>query len=179
MAEATPVGFYVIVSGPPASGKSTVAAALAASLDLPLLAKDTIKQGLLSVLPAENVDVSRVLGRAAVAALLAVATDARVAVLDSVWHRSEAAEQLHRLPGAKVEVFCSCDQEIVGRRYRERARLRGPGHFDRQRTPDELWNSEVAVPLAGGWPVLEVDTSNPVDIPGLTARIERLRLGSR
>jgi adenylate kinase family enzyme len=33
---------YVVVSGPPASGKSTLAPPLAAHLGLPLAAKDTI-----------------------------------------------------------------------------------------------------------------------------------------
>jgi len=34
---------FVVVSGPPASGKSSLAPALAAELDLPLPAKDVIK----------------------------------------------------------------------------------------------------------------------------------------
>ena len=41
---------YVVVSGPPGSGKTTLAPRLAAELDLPLIAKDTIKQALLAVL---------------------------------------------------------------------------------------------------------------------------------
>ena len=60
---------FVVVSGPPASGKSTLAPALAAELGLPLVAKDTIKNALMSVLPVPDVDTSRQLGRAAVAAM--------------------------------------------------------------------------------------------------------------
>jgi hypothetical protein len=41
---------FVLVSGPPASGKSTVAPAIAARLGLPLVAEDTIKDALMSVL---------------------------------------------------------------------------------------------------------------------------------
>jgi hypothetical protein len=41
---------FVVVSGPPASGKSSVAPALAVELKLPLIAKDTIKDALMSVL---------------------------------------------------------------------------------------------------------------------------------
>ena len=39
-----PAGWYVVVSGPPGSGKTTLATALAPALGLPLIAKDTIKE---------------------------------------------------------------------------------------------------------------------------------------
>lgn len=97
---------YVVLSGPPASGKSTLGAALTVELLLPLLAKDTLKQGLVDVLGAEDVEASRRLGRAAVVALLEVAREARSGVLDSVWvDRPWAVGALTRL-GVDVEVHC-------------------------------------------------------------------------
>jgi predicted kinase len=163
---------YVVVSGPPASGKTTLSAALAHALDLPLIAKDTIKKALVGALPAADLEESRRLGGAAVAGLLAVAADNPAgAVIDSVWHRSRAVSELLGLPGQVIEVFCRCDRDVVTRRYRERTASRPPGYFDHLRTDAELWNDEVAVPVAGGWPVLEVDTSVPVQIPPLVARI--------
>jgi hypothetical protein len=44
-------GVFVVVSGPPASGKTTLSRAIAPVLGLPLIAKDTIKQALMTVLP--------------------------------------------------------------------------------------------------------------------------------
>jgi len=46
VADRLPPGTFVVVSGPPASGKTTLARTIAPALDLPLIAKDTIKQAL-------------------------------------------------------------------------------------------------------------------------------------
>ena len=84
---------YVVVTGPPGSGKSTLARSLADELDLPLLAKDTVKQALL----------------------------------------------------------------------------------DEQRLPDEeLWPEDALRPLDGGWPVVEVDTSGPVDVRNVADLVRRM-----
>lgn len=164
---------FVVVSGPPASGKSTLAPALASGLGLPLLAKDTIKEALLSVLPAVDVEASRRLGRGAVAAMLALAAESPVgAVLESNFYRSVAGPELHRLNGTVLEVFCRCERSVAGERYRARAASRQAGHFDGFRTDEELWNDEIAEPLAAGWPVIEVDTNQPVD-PDLALALVR------
>jgi len=162
---------YVVVSGPPASGKSTLAAALAAELGYPLVAKDTIKEALMARLGAPDVEASRRLGGAAVAAVLAVAQDCPAAVLESVWHRSRAAADLAALGAPLVEVFCRCERSVAQARYEARAGTRAAGHFDRDRLSDELWNDENTVPVAGGWPVLEVDTTGPVEVAAVTARV--------
>jgi hypothetical protein len=84
---------------------------------------------------------------------------------------TRAQADLRRLPGNIVEVFCRCDPRIAQRRYAERAGARAVGHFAAERTAAGLWNDEVAQPVAGGWPVLEVGTNDPVDAAPLTARI--------
>ena len=91
------------------------------------------------------------------------------AVLEGPWHR-ERAQELAALPGAVVEVFCRVDRETARERYRARPD-RHPGHFDGHRTDAELWGEQVTDPVAGGWPVLEVDTTRPVDVSSLAARI--------
>ena len=166
---------YVLVSGPPASGKSTLAPAIAERLGLPLVAKDTIKDALMSVMPPADVDDSRRIGRAAVAAMFAVAAEApRGAVLESAFYRSRALADVERLPGRIVEVFCRCDEAVAEARYRLRAGTRHAGHFDRLRTADELRNPEVVEPVAGGWPVLEVDTNQTVDLEALLRRVDEV-----
>ena len=163
---------FVVVSGPPASGKSTIAPVLAQELALPLVAKDTIKDALMSVLPVPDVDASRQIGRGAVAAMLAVAADSPIgAVIESNFYRSVAAAAIGRLPGVVVEIFCRCDEAVATERYRDRAGTRHAGHFDGVRAVAELWNEDVAEPVAGGWRVLEVDTNGPVDLQEVLAFI--------
>jgi predicted kinase len=164
---------FVVVSGPPASGKSTLAPGLAGELGLPLVAKDTIKNALMSVLPVPDLDTSRQLGRAAVAAMFAVAAQSPCgAVIESVFHRSAAIADLRHLPGRVIEVFCRVDRDVARQRYLARADSRHAGHFDRIRTTEELWNDEVSEPVAAGWPLVNVDTTKPVDVAAL-ARFAR------
>jgi adenylylsulfate kinase-like enzyme len=165
---------FVVVSGPPASGKSTLAPQLAEALRLPLLAKDTIKDALMSLLPVPDVETSRQIGGAAVAAMLAVAAESPVgAVLESVFRRSRGIEDLKLLPGRLIEVFCRCELETARSRYRARSSTRAAGHFDHIRADEELWNDEVSKPVAGGWPVLEVNAEELVDIGLLVEAIRR------
>lgn len=162
---------FVIVSGPPASGKSTLAPALAEALHLPLVAKDTIKDALMSVLPVPDVEASRQIGRAAVRAMFAVAAASPVgAVIESNLYRRVAGDDLRALPGPVVEVFCRCDREVAAARYRARAGTRHAGHFDAVRSADELWE-EVSEPVADGWPLVEVDTNHPVDVADVATRV--------
>jgi MoxR-like ATPase len=92
VADQLPPGTFVVVSGPPASGKTTLARAIAPALGLPLIAKDTIKQALMTVLPVPDIETSRIVGSASVAALLAVAAETAGAVLESAHPGSRHAQ---------------------------------------------------------------------------------------
>ena len=164
---------FVVVSGPPGSGKTTLATGIAQEMGLPLIAKDSIKETLMSVLKVPDVDTSKMIGRASVEVMFTVAAAASGgAVLESNFYRSVSRLNIEALPGLVVEVFCRCDRELALSRYRERSEHRHPEHFDDRRTDDELWNDEVTAPVGGPWAVLEVKTDRPVDISTVIKDIE-------
>ena len=77
------VPLLVVVTGPPASGKSTLARELASSLDVPFLSKDELKERLYEVF-GDATEAEDDVERAALAILFSVANsnlDAGVDVL--------------------------------------------------------------------------------------------------
>lgn len=167
----------VVVSGPPASGKTAVALPLARALALPLVAKDTVKEALMDVLGAEDLERSRELSRAAFAVILAMARshlDTGVGVVLEA-NFSLGASERDLLPlvdgSGAVVVHCWAPPEVLEARYRGRAPHRHPGHQDVPRLARGLpWLVPPATEPPGlGVPCLRVDTSGPWDIAGIAA----------
>lgn len=136
----------MIVTGPPGAGKSTLAPSLARELVLPLLAKDTIKEALMSVVPVDSVARSQLLGLASIRVLFALAaaqldTGAGV-VLEANFRTAEAAEDLAPLLARSraVAIYCWVPMETVLERVRRRteAGRRHPGHRDQDRMAMDL-----------------------------------------
>jgi hypothetical protein len=167
----SPVTFYV-VSGLPASGKTTLGQQLASALALRMLDKDSVLEALFSAVGTGDAAWRTALSRASDDALFRAASGLPGAVLVSFWRRETIAPTagtptapLSDLPGELVEVFCRCDPEVAARRFVERARH--PGHLDRLVTFDEILPRFQR--LAAAYPVgldkvVTVDTTEPVDI---------------
>jgi predicted kinase len=159
---------FVVVSGPPGSGKTTLASELAIALGLPLISKDAIKEALLSELAVADSAASQQFGRVSMAVLFRLAADSSVgAVIEANFRRSKSVREISGLPGTVIEVHCRCSRAVALDRYRSRQSSRHPGHFDAARSDAELWDADMVGPLAGGWPVFEVDTDRPVDVPAV------------
>jgi predicted kinase len=165
----------VVVSGPPAAGKTTIARELAARLRLPLVAKDTIKEALFDALGAGDLAWSQRLGEATYLVLDAIVEESVRAgaslVLEANFSRGEAELRLAGLPARLVQVHCSAPGEVLLARYRERERH--PGHVDAER----LGALQAAVesgrhdPLDLPGETIRIETTNPVDVGDLAARI--------
>ncbi len=134
----------IVLTGMPASGKSTVAAKLADALSLPVLAKDEFKEALFDTIGFSCYAEKRKLDHAANAVLLkaaeAMLRSGQSVILDNNFDGA-AAEALNALTermGARcVTVFFGGDTEAFYRRYveRDRLHLRHLGHVVQEHYP--------------------------------------------
>lgn len=166
----------VVVSGLAASGKSTVARALARGLDLPLLDKDDVLEALFDSLGCADLATRERLSRAADDVLLTVAAASPAAVAVNWWHFDTAPARLTAAADALVEVWCACPPEVAAERYA--ARRRHPGHLDHLRVPDAATMAAADRGPLGVGPLVRVDTDGPVDETTLVAQV-RAHLGGR
>jgi hypothetical protein len=82
----------------------------------------------------------------------------------------EAAPRLLALDPNPIEIFCRCPADELERRFTTRAPARHPGHVDHVLSPDAKAALVRGVePLGLGGPVLEVDTTQPINLDEVTA----------
>ena len=162
----------VIVNGLPGAGKSTLARQLGSELGCPALIKDDLKESFADRLGAADTTVSRPLGALASDLLwdLAALVDDLV-VVESFWpgrrDRPYVVDGLARVGArAAVEVWCRVPFELAQSRYL--ARRRHPIH---PAGLEDDWNGWQDVAPLALTPVVEVDTTAPVDVPAVARRI--------
>ena len=124
----------IVITGAPASGKTTLARMLAERLGLPVLAKDRIKETLFDALPGDS-DWSRRLGNASFQLLLQLveelARGVGAFIVESAFRVSDGTELQRLLAGADVlHIHCqAADATLVERMSRRVASgERHPGH---------------------------------------------------
>jgi len=171
----------IIVSGAPASGKSTVARALAEVLGFPLFSKDIFKESLFESLGNQLADtvgspaeLSRLLSRAAIDVLWSVAPSCLQVILEANFRPKDQheRERFAALQGRKLEVYCHCTPEEAARRFRERATTarHHPAHSMKTITAEFLEEFERPVGLC---PVIGVDTERTVEPQEIIERIRK------
>lgn len=180
----------ILVTGAPASGKSTITARLAADLRLPLFAKDDVKELLADSLDVSGFDWSRRAGKTSFFLLdwLAVRllSAGQSVILEANFDRrylnewgfpKTAAEVQARI----VEIFCRAEPPVLIQRYTERFESGGrhPIHHDREHLEgtlrEEIAGDKFSEPLGLGT-IIEVDTTSfeRVDYPGIVARVQSI-----
>jgi glucokinase len=168
---------YVVLSGLPGSGKSTVARRLAPILGLSVLDKDDILDALFDSLGVGDAAWRSKLSRAADEVFCRVAPSLGEAILVSWWRHPDATGDsgtpttwLQSLPGGVLEIHCVCPPQLAAARFA--ARQRHAGHLDAMRDvqsiAEEFERVAVLGPL-GFAPVLQVSTDPERDLSELVA----------
>ena len=172
----------VVMSGLPASGKSSLGRSLASQLGWPVLDKDDFLEARYEQQPVERMEERRKLSRLSDGDFQAAASELERVVLVSHWtpatgpvDTGTATAWVAQTYDRVIEVYCKCPADVAIDRFHNRTRHRG--HLDAQRPRDRFaaWMAEMndGYPLDLGT-VLEVDTTQRVDLDALCAHIAAL-----
>jgi glucokinase len=169
---------FIVVSGLPASGKTTLARALAAAMGLPLLDKDDLLEALFDgagrIDPAERTRLSRMSDNV----FMRRAAESQGAVLVSFWRHptldtasGTPTAWLQTLGGRIVEVHCRCAADVAEQHFR--SRRRHPGHNDAARSGDlaQQFQTLAALGPLNVGPVVSVQTDTDYDLASVLTEV--------
>jgi hypothetical protein len=170
---------FVVVSGLPGSGKTTLARRLAPVLDLPVIDKDDILERLFEARGIGDLAWRRTLSRESDTLLQHEAVASDGAILTSFWHlpgmptdSGTPTDWLTGLSNQIVNVHCICDVETAAERFL--SRTRHPGHLDGERSLRDVVASLQRLPTPGYLNVgarIDVDTTVERDMTDVPHRI--------
>lgn len=178
---------FVVVSGPPGSGKSTLSRPLAGELGLPLIDRDDFKDTAFDVLGWSDREWSRRVGAMSWELVFLVVDRLLSAGMSLVADSNFSPRETPRLCEIRdrhdvrmIEVHCSAPLDTLADRFVRRWETGGrhPGHapWDREGFLDEIGRRDLG-PTGVADHTLELDTTGPVDVCEVTRSIKEVAGG--
>ncbi|HIG36151.1 MAG TPA: ATP-binding protein [Oceanospirillaceae bacterium] len=172
---------YILISGLPASGKSTLANQLQASLGLSLLDKDTILEQLYVAFRSTNAEQRRHVSSSADQVFVAIAKQLGRGILCTFWDHPASTTtpgtdtQWLRTSAAQViEVYCHCPAETAFERIQIRQQKQGAQDNNRANLGYDLlseYKIEASLGPLNLGKLITVKTDQPVKLELLTQQI--------
>ena len=174
----------ILVSGPPASGKTTLARRLAAGFGLPAVHKDAIKESLFGTLGVRSPEGAQGLGRASIALLYDFVERllaSRVSVIaESNFHARADSERIaalgQRIKFETLQLYCTASEAVLIQRFHRRSGTaeRHPGHGAQGGGLGLELRSGVWQPLCVSGPTVIVQTDD-LDAVDYTSAYQAVR----
>ncbi len=130
----------IIVSGPPSSGKTTLAKSISQKFNLPLITKDSLKEILFDTVGWKDREWSNKIGSASFV-IIHYFLDALMPTRQSIiiegnfkteFESQHLSPRLSQYNYQAIQIMCQCDGQILFERFKQRSESgnRHPGHCD-------------------------------------------------
>lgn len=161
--------FVILVTGLPASGKTTLGRQLGKALKLPFLSRDIVKEAIFDSIERGDVVSPKTLGTSSANVVWTLLKDCPAGAIVETWinpSRGDSAPVGIILKQAGVqtvyEILCQCPGDLAADRYVNRQR--NPVHRADRKVIQDIRDTAAFMKPLGLGPTLTVDTTVPVNI---------------